>query len=121
MNLEYEENSFKLLWEENELYYRIKLNGKLHIGNAASVKRFHHSFSNFLPEKPLFFDLSELENIDSSGLGTIFAIMKSVENLNGQYYFVIKNDKIKTSFRDIFKIQKFYESFEEAKEKVLEK
>ena len=87
----------------------IKPKGNL---DAASVKRFKKSFDHFLERVNRFvFDLSNIEFIDSSGLGALISCMKKASKIDGDIYIAHLQAKPRVLF-EITRADRIFEMFD---------
>lgn len=84
----------------------IKLYGELDIYESTDFKNKVLRYLNE-NEGDLYFDFSELDYIDSTGLGALIAILKQVEEMDRKVYLNGVNERI----RKLFKITKLEEMF----------
>ncbi|MFC4322220.1 STAS domain-containing protein [Litchfieldia salsa] len=84
----------------------IEISGKLQYNQSESVKG---KLIDFIQEGKFnyIFDLSNLENIDSTGMGLFITFMNHIENKESKIYLVIKDEFIK----ELFEIAKLDQLF----------
>lgn len=77
--------------------------------DASNEKEFKDKFQSYLEETVYFImDFSELDFIDSTGLGAIISSLKKVAELDGDIYIANLQDKP----RMLFEITRAYKIFE---------
>ncbi len=84
----------------------VKIIGRLDASNAKQLKT---SFLEFLNEtRYIIFDFSELNFLDSTGLGAIVACLKSATEINGDIYIA----NLQTKARIVFEITRAHKLFD---------
>ena len=88
----------------------IRIIGRLDASNEKELKR---GFKKFLDEKTHFiYDFSQLEYIDSTGLGAIIATLKSVNEIGGDIFIAELQEKPRMLF-EITRASKIFEVFDD--------
>lgn len=86
-----EYNSEKNCWE-------ISVKGEIDIYNSSNIKDY---LSNIIQERPcdVYIDCTELEYIDSTGLGALVAIVKKVKHYGGNMYILNTKPNVEKVFK----------------------
>lgn len=85
----------------------LKLRGRLDASSAKDVKEKVGSLNKIKPAK-IIIDLAEIDFIDSSGLGSLVASLRSVNKLGGD----IKIASLQDPVRAIFELTRLHRVFE---------
>lgn len=95
----------------------IKPLGRLDVTTAADFRRQVSDIASIAnPPKCLLVDLQDITFMDSSGLGALVSVLKSIRNSNGEMVICGANDQVQmlfelTSMTKIFKIHATIEDF----------
>ena len=96
----------KISYEKKGKVGVIGITGRL---DASNEKELKDTFRTYLSETIYFvLDCSELEFVDSTGLGAIISILKNTTELNGDIYIANLQEKP----RMLFEITRAYKIFE---------
>lgn len=79
--------------------WNIAVQGEIDIYNSSNVKDY---LSNLIQEHPtdVFMDCTNLEYIDSTGLGALVAVVKKIKQYNGDFHL----SNVKSNVSKVFKI-----------------
>lgn len=92
--------------EKNGKVMILHYSGRLDASNAQEMKE---KFRSYLTDAHFFvFDLTELDFIDSTGLGAIISCMKAVNELSGEIYLA----NLQAKPRLLFEITRAYKIFD---------
>jgi len=84
----------------------VKIEGRI---DSSNNSKFKNEFTQFLGDfKNFVFDCSEMEFIDSSGLGAILSCLKSVTKAKGDLYIA----SLQSKPRMLFEITRAYKIFD---------
>lgn len=89
--------SISITVKETDKYITVCLDGLLNIFNVRTFKDILMAKS--FREKDLIIDFSNLEHIDSSGIGVLFTIIKLQREHNKEVWFENANEDIVEIFR----------------------
>jgi anti-sigma B factor antagonist len=86
----------KLDFKKTEKYLLVKVSGRLDISNTTHFKA---EISNYLKDtRFVIFDFSELEFMDSTGLGSIISVLKVISKNNGNIFIASLREKPRILF-----------------------
>ncbi len=86
----------KLEFKQTEKYLLVKIIGRLDISNTTHFKA---EISKYLKDVRLvIFDFSELEFLDSTGLGSIISVLKIISKNNGNIFIADLQEKPRILF-----------------------
>ena len=86
----------KLDFKKTDKYLLVKISGRLDISNTMHFKA---EISNYLKDtKLVVFDFSELEFLDSTGLGSIISVLKIISKNNGNIFIANLQEKPRILF-----------------------
>ena len=96
--------------EYGNQYVIVRFNGEIDISNAAELKETLYNEVDKNRDKDVKLDFTDLNYIDSTGLGILVGILKRVKDANKEIYiFNIKNNVKKlfviTGLDKVFKIE----------------
>lgn len=98
----------------------VNISGDVDHSNALAIRKVIDEEINSKEIQDLLFDFSELEFMDSSGIGMILGRYKIISSLNGRVYIAQPNESVSKiiNISGLHKIIPVYENYKTAVEKI---